>query len=155
MLIDLYQFTEDPRAANKSPALIAGGVNCKPVNPFSLLSPRLIINYSALYDSANYIYIQEYDTYYFAEKILLSGVELQLSCKLDPYNTYDLSDVPAMVIRSESAGVNYVPDNKLPVDPSRCYLVGKLFPQQPFADGATLRADDYLLTINGGTIIWE
>lgn len=152
MLIDLYQFTEDPRAANKSPALIAGGVNCKPVNPFSLLSPRLILNYSSLYDSANYIYIQDYDTFYFAEKILLTGAELQLSCKLDVYNTYDLVDVPAVVIRSESEGVNYVPDSKLPVDPSRCWLEGILFPQQPLQSQLT-ETDNYLLTVNGGEFL--
>lgn len=153
MTINLYSISEDPRVANKEPTLIASSVVCKPAEPCSMLTPVILLDFSSTYLGANYIYLSEFDCYYFCELVLRTGKELQLNCKLDVYYSFDLSNVPATVIRSESAGVNYTPDNKLPVDPSRCWLDGILFPNQPLSE--TGEADNYLLTVNGGDYIWQ
>lgn len=149
MLIDLLVFSEDPKSANKQPTVIAANVDCKPVDPFSELSPSFLLNWSSNYSRCNYIYNHENDRYYFAEKILITGREIRLACKLDPYNSFELNDVSAMIIRSESVGTNYVPDNKFPIDPNRCFLTGVLFPQQPLQSQLT-ETDNYLITVNGG-----
>lgn len=152
MTINLYSCSDDNRVANKTLTTITSSVTCKPSEPCSLISPVLLLDYSATYLAANYIYISDFDAYYFAQPVLRTGKVLQLNCKLDVYNSFDLSDVPATVVRSEQAGVNFVPDNKLPVDPSRCWLEGILFPQQPLQSQLT-ETDNYLLTVNGGEFI--
>lgn len=153
MIINLYTTANDPRDATKSLDTIASNILCKPAEPCTMIEPRVILNYSAAYAPTNYIYISDFDGYYFAEKTLLTGGELLLTCKLDPLMTFELSDIEAMIIRSESAGVNYIPDSKLPVDPSRCTLDGKLFPLQPFVPATSSEGLQYLLTINGGATL--
>lgn len=152
MTINLYSTADDPRKVTKTLTTIASDVVCKPAEPCSMLEPRILLNYSAAYNGTNYIYISDFDSYYFAEKTLVTGGELLLTCKLDPLMSFDLSDIEIMCIRSESAGTNYVPDSKLPIDPSRCYIYGKLFPEQPFTTNINT-GYDYLLTVNGGEIV--
>ena len=150
MLATLYSTAADPREATKDLTTIASNITCKPSEPCTMIDPRIILNYSAAYNALNYIYISDFDAYYFAEKTLLPGGELLLTCKLDPLMSFEISEIEAMIIRSESAGVNHIPDSKLPVDPSRCWIEGTLFPQQPF--DTTVSGLDYLLTVNGGGI---
>lgn len=147
MLATLYSTAADPREANKQLTPIASNIPCKPSEPCTMIEPRVILNYSSAYNALNYIYLSDFDAYYFAEKTLLPGGELLLTCKLDPLMTFELDDIAIMCIRSESAGTNFAPDTKLPVDPNKCFLTGVLFPQQPMR---TLEADNYLLTVNGG-----
>lgn len=128
MTISLLRTADDPRKISKSFSTIAADIPCKPAEPFSILQPRIIINYTAAYAACNYVYIPEFSRYYFAELTLLSGRELQLNCKIDVLTSFDLSDVEIMCVRSGSTGVTYVPDNKLPVDTSRFYTVGIKFP---------------------------
>ena len=151
MIATLYSTANDPRDAHKELATIASNILCKPSEPCTMIDPRVILNYSATYNATNYIYISDFDAYYFAELTLLTGGELLLTCKLDPLMTFELSEIEIMCIRSESSGVNYVPDSKLPIDPNNCYLDGKLFPQQPFNEN--LYGYDYLITVNGGEIL--
>ena len=151
MTINIYSTSDDPRKVGKTLTTIASSVTCKPSEPCTILEPRVILNYSSTYTAANYIYISDFDAYYFAEKTLLTGGELLLTCKLDPLQSFSLDNIEVMVIRSESVGVNYATDGKLPIDPSRCWIEGKLFPQQPF--DTTVTGLDYLITVNGGGAI--
>lgn len=151
MTIDLYMSLEDPRKANKTPQLVAANVSCKPAEPCSLLTPRLLLNYSATYSSTNYIYIQDFDRFYFAELTLKTGKELQLDCKLDAYSSFDLSRVQATVIRSETAGVNYCVDSKLPIDPNRFGTYGEPFVGD-IDDYGGSDAHHYILVLNQGGV---
>lgn len=148
MTINLYSTSDDPRKVTKTLTTIASGISCKPSDPCSLIAPRLLLDYSSTYAGTNYIYITDFQRYYFAELTLITGRELQLSCKLDPLMSFDLTDIEVLAVRSESAGVNFVPDSKLPIDPSRCFVQGILFPDQPLSGGSS--GLDYLLTVNGG-----
>ena len=153
MTITLMQTADDPRKIGKTTQTIAADVACKPSEPFTLLQPRILIDYAAAYMGCNYVYIPEFSRYYFAELTLMSGRELLLTCKIDVLNSFDLSDVEIMCVRSESAGINLAPDSKLPVDPSRSYVQGVLFPQQPMMQSTleTYMTYQYLLITNGGT----
>lgn len=154
MYITLMTTADDPRKVNKTTYTIAADISCKPAAPFSLLSPRILIDYSAAYLACNYVYIPELSRYYFAELSLQTGKELLVSCKIDVLNSFNLSGVKLMCVRSQSAGVNYVPDAKLPVDPNRTYVQGLLFPKQPIVYKTLpenpLTSPRYLVIINGG-----
>lgn len=154
MTVNLYSTSDDPRKINKTLTTIATGITCKPSQPFSILNPRIILNNASGYVSCNYVYIPEFSRYYFAEINMLTGIEIELVCSVDVLMSYDLSDVPILATRSESAGVNYFPDKQLPVDPDRCFIEGILFPQQPFSEGAQPAGsiwenNNYLLIVNG------
>lgn len=153
MYVNLYSTTDDPRKVNKALSLVAANIPCKPAEPCALISPRVLLDFSSTYFAANYVYISAFDCYYFCEPILQTGRELRLECKLDPLMSFTLDDIEIMCIRSESAGVNYIPDSKLPVDPSRCTLDGQLFRVQPFVPATASEGARYLLTINGGEFL--
>lgn len=148
MYINLYSTSDDPRTANKQLSTIASNIPCKPAEPCSLIAPQILLDYSSTYLAANYVYLSDFDCFYFAVPTLETGREMRLVCKLDPLMSFTLDDVEIMCIRSESAGVNFVPDDKLPIDPSRCFVEGILFPSQPLSGGSM--GLDYLLTVNGG-----
>lgn len=149
MTVNLYSTSDDPRKINKTLTPIATGITCKPSQPFSILSPRIILNNTSGYVLCNYVYIPEFSRYYFAKINMLTGVEIELVCSVDVLMSYDLSEVPILATRSESAGVNYFPDKQLPVDPDRCFIEGILFPQQPLMNTSLTEDDQYLLIVNG------
>lgn len=147
MTVDLYTTTADPRELTKSKTSIATGITCKPAAPFSILNPRIIFSYSSEYANCNYIYIGEFSRYYFATPQVLTGNEIELDCSVDVLGSFNLSNVPIMCVRSESAGVNYVKDPQLPIDENRIYIQGIEFPGNPFTSGSG--AKNYLLITNG------
>ena len=151
MLVNLYSCADDVRRYRKNLTLIAEGINAKPTQPCSVLQPTLILNNTANYINANYIYIPDWSRYYFCTATLLTGAEIQLQCDVDVLMSYDLTECDTMVIRSEQAGINYIPDKQLPVDPSRSNLHGILFPQQPlYSDRDNPNESNrYLLIVNG------
>lgn len=151
MTINLYSTADDPRKVSKTLTTIASSVVCKPAEPCSMLEPRILLNYSASYNGANYIYISDFDSYYYAEKTLVTGGELLLTCKLDPLMSFGLSNIDVTVVRSEIAGVNYVKDSQLPIDPNRFTTYG-----EPFSgDIIDLNDSDthhYILVLNQGGV---
>ena len=153
MYVNLYSTTDDPRTADKQLQTIATNIPCKPAEPCALLTPRILLDNASNYLSANYAYISDFDCYYFVELTLQTGRELRLDCKLDPLMSFTLDDIELMAVRSEAAGVNYVPDSKLPLNPAACFLRGTLFPLQPFNTPAGGFGWDYLLTVNGGEVV--
>lgn len=154
MTITLLKTADDPRKIGKTTQTIAADLPCKPSDPFTLLQPRILINYTSAYMACNYVYIPELSRFYFAELTLISGRELLLTCKIDVLNSFNLSGVKLMCVRSQSAGVSYIPDAKLPVDPNRTYVQGLLFPKQPIVYKTLpenpLTSPRYLVIINGG-----
>ena len=124
MTINLYSTSDDPRKVSKTLTPIATDISCKPAENFNLISPRILLDYSSTYAGTNYIYISDFDRYYFAELSLVTGKELMLLCQIDTLMSFDLSNLEVVAIRSESAGVNYVTDPQLPIDPCRIKIHG-------------------------------
>ena len=81
----------------------------------------------------------------------MTGGELLLTCKLDPLMSFGLSNIDVTVVRSEIAGVNYVKDSQLPIDPNRFTTYG-----EPFSgDIIDLNDSDthhYILVLNQGGV---
>ena len=54
-----------------------------------------------------------------------------LSCKVDYLMSWknSIKNCPASILRNENAGINYMKDDKLPIDPNRFYTIGRQFPE--------------------------
>lgn len=122
MTVKLYVCNDDVKTVNKTlteektlTVSITG--NC------SVISPNLKI---ATYDnltSYNYLYISEWNRYYFIKDIVVDvGGKVYLQCAIDVLYTYRIyfGDVVACVMRSESIGKpTEIIDTALPINPNR------------------------------------
>lgn len=152
MTIDLYTIQDDPKKLIKTLTAVSTGITCKPGEPCSILTPRLMVSYNAAYIGANYMYVPAWGRYYFLNPpTLITGSRLELSGSVDPLMSWaqSLLNIECTVVRSESAGINYMQDNKLPVDPSQSFVQGILFENAPFEP---IHESDtwFVLTVNGG-----
>lgn len=95
------------------------------IHEFNILKPTLIFTKSN-FTKSNYIYIPQYNRYYFINDITTSpGNRVQLDCNIDVLKTYgnDIKKCSCVVLRSESAGVNNIVDDKLPIAPNQFFVV--------------------------------
>ena len=127
MQVTFYKITEDSRALTKnvsSPLGTLSNISINPTEALSILKPTLVMSYDASYIQANYCYIDTFSRYYFCNIALAPGNRALVSCVVDPLMSWEsgLRNIPVTVVRSQSAGVNYVPDAQLPVDPARFVL---------------------------------
>lgn len=150
MNLNLYTTTSDPRAVNKTINSIASGIPIKPTSDVALLSPNIIINFSAAYLSANYAYIPQFGRYYFINNAVVKiGSEIVLSMKVDPLMSFanQIRGCQATVIRSESIGKpTMIPDNKLPILPNVKQLTSIVLQNNSLTNSA---AYSYVLTVIG------
>lgn len=121
---NLYSCSADPRTVDKTSSLtaIASSVPITPTAALDTMDPKIIIDYNPAYIAANYIQIPAFGKYYFTEPPTVEvGKRIIFRCTEDVLMSLKeyIGAIPATVIRSASAGVNYVPDNQLPVDPNR------------------------------------
>lgn len=137
MTVTFYRITEDSRALTKnvsSPLGTLSNISINPTEALSILKPTLVMAYNSNYITANYCYIDTFSRYYFCNVALAPGNRAIVSCVVDPLMSFKtgLLNIPVTVVRSESAGINYVPDAQLPIDPARFKLQVKDFPGHNF-----------------------
>lgn len=89
-----------------------------PLEGCTVLYPIFRIDYNALYLTANYVYCNETGYYYTCTVEVDTAQTMILRCSIDYLSSFDLSDCPITVTRSEIAGINSIPDNQLPVLPN-------------------------------------
>lgn len=97
------------------------------IHEFNILTPVLIFTKSNFNFNANYIYIPQYNRYYFINDITTSsGNRVQINCSIDVLKTYatQIKNAPCVVVRSESVGINQIPDEKLPIAPNQYFFEG-------------------------------
>lgn len=120
--VTLLSTSDDPRVVTKSTTTIAA-VTAKPTQDCSVLNPRLILHYTGSLVDVNYLYISDFDKYYYIDQIkLLPGNQIELAASIDVLKTYDaeIRGCMATVVRSESVGApTMIPDNKLPINPNK------------------------------------
>ena len=139
MYVSFYKCADDPKKVNKSLTSIGtlSNITINPTDTMSMTKPVLVMAYDSKYLTANYVYISEFDRYYHCSVSIAPGRRCIVNCVVDPLYTFrsGLLNIPVTVIRSESAGINYVPDKQLPVDPSRFQLIGigQGYFQNPFS----------------------
>lgn len=92
----------------------------------NILYPTLCLDYDAgvFASGFNYCYVPDFKRYYFISGMQCdSGKRIYINCSIDVLNTYKtgILNAPANVIRSQSAGVGFFPDSKLPIEPDRVF----------------------------------
>lgn len=125
MLIDLLYTTDDPRVVSKSTTNVSTGVDMTPKGNFDLCTPLVVLAYNTAYLGANYAYIPELARYYYINDMVLSpGSQIVLQLAVDVLKTWDaqIRACEGVVVRSESIGSNYLPDDKYPIDPREIWL---------------------------------
>lgn len=125
--INLYSISDDPRKISKTLGTPLNGGT--PIQLYlrddstDILTPEISFPYSALYATANYANIPAWNRYYFISGMRVTPAgRLFLQLKVDVLMTYATSilTAPVNVVRSESAGVNYIHDPELPINPDMC-----------------------------------
>ena len=122
--INLYKVSDDPRKINKTLGTAINGNT--PIQLYlrdesiDVLAPEVSFAYSASYAAANYAYIPAWGRYYFISGMRVTPAgRLYLQLKVDVLMTYAsaILAAPVNVVRSESAGINYIHDSQLPINP--------------------------------------
>ena len=135
MNIQLFSTGDDIRKINKTLTAVSGLVLCNVKDDdFSLITPKVILKYSAEYLTANYCYIPEFSRYYFITDIsMLTGGMCELTLTLDVLYTYreQITGLKVTASRSSNKYNRYLNDNQQ-VTTSNPINQIKKFPNMPF-----------------------
>lgn len=116
--IDKWNYTSAPATARRTVDVY---------NTTSLLAPQVVLDYDddIIANNYNYCYINKYNRYYYITDMAAdNGKRIILTLAVDVLNTYkaEILNSPVNVIRSQSAGITYCKDDRLPVNPSQFTL---------------------------------
>lgn len=151
MTITLYMNLSESIVVNKSLTEIAT-VEGSLRDGSSIIDPtvRLDFNVDSI-SSANYIYIHEWNRYYFVEDITsLYNSYWLVQCHVDVLYTYRdrFRELSAIIARQQNLYNLYLDDNKFLVNAQRLYLT-KAFPNR-VAAGNSANAKSFILSLAGG-----
>ena len=156
-LVTLYQFSGDERVLDKSGLLtqLAVDVALVPSSSYDRLNPTFTLkitgnnNTQNWRGNANYLYISEWGRYYFIDNIAAAPGDniLTVSCREDVLYSFmnEIKSFEGFAVRSQSVGMNYSTDSKIPVDPNRVSVANINFGS---AFATTLTGAQYVLTVN-------
>lgn len=150
MNIYFYQVSDSPNTVFKN---IGNSVytvtDARFITDCDILSPTLIMTYSSTIRNANYVYIPEFERYYFITGMtLMSGKRVAVHCAVDVLYTYRLSikSCRGTVLRAENPTTTLMHDNKYPLT-ANVDVYSWLFPQTPWSAS---EGYNYLITTCGG-----
>lgn len=133
--VSFYTSTANPKKLDKSGDLtiIGSAKTLHAKHKMDVLNPVFDVDYNSLFLPANYCYIAEFGRYYFCTIATDTAQKITVSCTVDPLYSFAtaIKNCPCTVVRSESAGVNNVIDNKLPIDSRKIWISGADFPNDP------------------------
>lgn len=144
--VRLYHNTSGKHHLNKAITHIAD-VECDIKNPQDVVRPEIYISATDSYDDVNYVYIPEFNRYYYANVMPGRGQTITYACKSDVAMSFKggILSAPAVISRNPWHFDLYLPDNKMPVESRTASAVIK-FPGSHF-DGSN---NCYVLTTLGG-----
>lgn len=145
MNVAFYNCKDDPRTLNKDPELIAEKT-CTVYGNCSLARPALLLKYDAVVATCNYMYIRDWNRYYFISDVSVDqGKQMIVTASLDAVYTYrnEILECNATCVRNEGIGApTYVPDNSFPLMPSgefvQSVIIGKYFDPEDITDNFLL-----------------
>ena len=132
MTISLYNNYSDKRVLGKNLSLIKT-VTGNLKNDCSIISPIIDIKYDENLFSCNYLYIQEFNRYYFINDIIVkSGEVLTLTCKVDVLESSknEIDTMQVRVIRNEHVGLTFIRDNNITLSSEKEIKIAK-FSESP------------------------
>ena len=131
MTVNIYTTSDDNRTVNKTLTAIKSNIPILPTKSIDIVSPNFVINNDNTVYSANYLYCDTFQRYYYINNITLdTGGRMILHCSIDVLKTYAayIPNINATVVRSESIGApTAIPDKMLPIDPNRFEYKSILF----------------------------
>ncbi|MBP5434173.1 hypothetical protein [Ruminococcus sp.] len=157
MKIYLYRTAADNRKIDKLTGATAltgeTGITIQNTDRIDLLTPVFEIAVDATYMTANYLYCDTYDRYYYINTNRINTAQrLELICEVDVRQSFSaaLRATECTIIRAESiAQPTKIIDSKLPVNPTSKIVTSIVLPEtsQSFDTNAEY---SYLLTVVGG-----
>lgn len=157
MTLTLYNTASDNAAVTKVLTPVVTLPVIKPTEGIDLDAPALTVQYTPAAISCNYALltitqgsVTEYTAYYFVkQRDIFPAEKIVLHCEIDVLQTYaaGIRSCNANVIRSQSEGISYVKDDKLPVNPSQFVLKVKTLREGVFPNTVPRQAH-YILSVN-------
>lgn len=133
MLINLFINSSQNNVVDKNLALLADEINAQPYSTVTILSPILIIDYNDTYVNCNYIYIKDFNRYYYCTVSVTTGQTMILTCYVDVLTSFkvELLKARCLILRTVKANFTLIPDTQYPLSDKQ-FLNEYIFPEQPF-----------------------
>lgn len=146
MNINLYKNTSDPRKVYKNLTLLRENVSIQITDDCTLENPVLITQIDNLIPSANYVYIPNFDRYYFASIEIVQGNLCRISCSVDVLYTFfnRCTSSPIIARRSSSHPDYRIEDNRVLKLPEPEILI-----KDVNCEFTLSNQNNYVLTISG------
>lgn len=111
--IEIGKSTDDIRTLDKNFVAVKTITNARIKEPCDILYPSVIVNYDSSITKCNYVYIPEWDRYYYIDNITVSaGHTLTLNCVVDVLNSFkdEIKNLTVNVERNENADFSDISD---------------------------------------------
>ena len=154
MTMTAYICTAESGVVDKTPYItqIGSTYTIRPTDNLDIEFPAFIVQYSAALLKCNYIYVSEFNRYYYAKFKTKPGGEIIIECTSDPLMSFktEISECDVLILRSESVGApTMFEDSKLPVYPCKENITSIVM--QETSGLFTANGDEcYVLTVIGG-----
>lgn len=154
MTVSLYSVSDDNAVVSKTLGTGTTLSVLKPTAGVNMDIPTIEVQYNTTALTANYAKLRitvatvpAYTAYYFIKsRDVFPAEKIQLHLELDPLMTYaaGIRQSKANVIRSQSEGISYVKDDKLPVNPTQFTLHSEVLKDNVFP----LTLNYYVIGVN-------
>ena len=123
MTINLYQTSAAKNVLNKTNTLtsVETYANAVMKDNSSIMTPTIILTYSAGIFAANYMYIPEFNRYYYIINIVVEKQRVFIEAKCDVLMSYlnEIGEMSAYIMRSENLADLYMNDKMFRVQNNR------------------------------------
>lgn len=141
-----YKTNSDPRALEKSLTEI-GTLSCELLDRTSIDKPSMLVSLADTYKGANYMYIQDFNRYYYITATIENGSMCRLDGKSDVLMSFKTGIKNTKILLNRTSQNNksnlYYADDKIrkyAYERTQC----KLFPNSPFSN------DGYCVLMTAG-----
>lgn len=145
MQVKFYKNISDKRVVNKNISLMTT-LNCILKDDCSILNPYLTTSTSQLatLSLCNYVYIPDFNRYYYARISKSLGGVLVVECDVDVLMSWngDIASCQGFIIRQEFKYNRYFNDTRVPIREEKTYSYLEI--------GALPNITNYFLTVDGG-----
>ena len=138
----LYRMSSDKKVYNKKKTQIAE-LQCDYKQPIDVVEPTVIIK--GKYPNCNYIYLADFNRYYFVEKIIgLTDDIVARKCHCDVLSSNNITELTALVERQEFKRNTQLVDNQIPMQSNEDFIARTV--GSPVIDDYNI----YITTCGGG-----
>ena len=145
MTISTYTCTADEHVLDKSGYLTisSSAVSAIIKDDTNMINPTLIVS-NSIGNDFNYVYISEFNRYYYVRDIVHSQQRYYIELEVDPLYSFksEIDELTVIANRSSSYYNTYQDDNTIP------FLANRHVATQPFPAGFT--GNSWILAVCGG-----